>query len=814
MLLHTVLDWYQRLHVVQWFLQMLDSDVQYPVCNKLTHKQGHPRDDLTLISYGIGPHICPSQPKIGVALVIALCHFEPVDVPLLIALSACATISVRIVLHSVPVRHRLAPKTLTGAGTIIFILIVLPSDPVMPAAQWTTTEQYNWLQEQLPEYIALHSEDKDYTHFWAKTHLYWFKRWPEQAALFPDIPTETALMPEQQAAECAAEQRRKVQLRTWFHWRTNASKKNRGLKKEVSVFETALLPKSRAKSAEEIYMDMVYDERIKPLVKAEQEAGNVATAGHRMTLGRKFCKELLECESDEVKKEVREKYDKQKKVKKDTLDDEDSDNDESNADDIAKGIDDLPIICQRFARLIKKKTRFIVSFTCAGPDPRQNWDIVTLSCHPSETPAGSNFAQLCPDKDNTFLAAYQQYAELIFSLNKRNPLLPDIGDDNKTEDLGGCKNDETQDAEGDAEDAEEDAEDGEESEKGQDGDSIHWDNLGFASSSTEITDASPLDELNQSAFYSGAQFDASFEQAQPDASSGQAQPDASFRQAQPDASFGQALPDASLENAWHDIATMPLNPIGVLQSSVPGPTIDLGSSFSHANLMAMGYFGTNNTRNSFPPAFGSSAPSFTNANSTIGGHYDTQYDAHSWNLTNSESQGWEMPANPPGPDEEPQDLADTRTSAGLAKSKRKSKLKQPAAAKVKHNSAMEPTPTIAPTNTVKPKAKPKARPIAESSAITEMSHAAVDEGNTLVHSTGINTTAPKQNPVAQRASKRIPIRSKRNEVADAIGSDGLTFVGIAKEKTSVSEDVAATLKSTKRPANEGIVPAKKRRMKA
>jgi hypothetical protein len=59
-------------------------------------------------------------------------------------------------------------------------------------------------------------------------------------------------------------------------------------------------------------------------------------------------------------------------------------------------------------------------------------------------------------------------------------LLPDSGDDDKTEDLGGCKNDETEDAEGgDAEDAEEDIEDGEESDKGQDGDSIDWDNLGL-----------------------------------------------------------------------------------------------------------------------------------------------------------------------------------------------------------------------------------------------------------------------------------------------------------------------------------------------
>lgn len=128
-------------------------------------------------------------------------------------------------------------------------------------------------------------------------------------------------------------------MQTWFRWRTNASKKNRGLKKEISVFESALLPKSRAKSVEEIYMDMVYDERIKPLVAAEQEAGNVATAGRRMALGRKFCKELLEDESDEVKKEVREKYNKQKKVKKDMLhdkaDDDDNDN-ETDADAIVK----------------------------------------------------------------------------------------------------------------------------------------------------------------------------------------------------------------------------------------------------------------------------------------------------------------------------------------------------------------------------------------------------------------------------------------------------------------------------------------------
>ncbi|KAG2337161.1 hypothetical protein BDR05DRAFT_1005243 [Suillus weaverae] len=532
---------------------------------------------------------------------------------------------------------------------------------------------------------------------------------------------------------------------------------------------------------------MVYDERIKPLVVAEQEAGNVATAGCRMALGRKFCKELLEDESDEVKKEVREKYNKQKKVKKDVLDDEADNNKETDADAIAKGIDDLPIICQRFARLIKKKTRFIVSFTCTGPDPRQNWDIVTLLCHPSETPAGNNFSQLCPDKDNTFLAAYQQYAELIFPPNKRNALLPNIGDDNETKELEG-NGEEPEDAEENA-----DAEDGEENNEGRYGDSIDWDNLGFGNIEASISDASPLSELNQSAFYSEtqAQFDASLKRAQSDASFEQAQPDASFEQAQPDASFEQAQPDASLEHAWHNIATIPPNPItkppnpiSMLQPSVPGTIEALGSSFSQADLVAIGYFGSGNTtQNSFPPAFSSSAPLFTDTSSTIGGCYDMQFGTHMWNLNNSDSQGWEMrslssflsspisaerstttteqddalpqfthqlpilpAANPPSPNEgtisAERSTTTTEQDDALPQFTRQLPI-LPAAnppspnegtqdlagaglAKAKRkskskpcNPAMEPTPAIAPTNTAKPKAKPKARPVTTNEGVAQ-----------------------------------------------------------------------------------------------
>ncbi|KAG1772882.1 hypothetical protein EV702DRAFT_1201354 [Suillus placidus] len=178
----------------------------------------------------------------------------------------------------------------------------------MPAARWTTKEQTEWLQECLPQYMSEHLKDKDYSHFWPVVIAEWFKQ-------FPDIPTDSLLV-EQNIAVGEAKKKRK-QLQTWFHWRANASKKNHSLKKESTVFDDALLPRRQAKSEAEIYADIYYDECIKPLVKAEEEAWNV-TSGKCITLSRKFSKELLEDEDEEVKSQIREIYEQQWKTHKKT----------------------------------------------------------------------------------------------------------------------------------------------------------------------------------------------------------------------------------------------------------------------------------------------------------------------------------------------------------------------------------------------------------------------------------------------------------------------------------------------------------------
>ncbi|KAG2052901.1 hypothetical protein BDR06DRAFT_1009034 [Suillus hirtellus] len=302
----------------------------------------------------------------------------------------------------------------------------------MPAATWASKEQTLWLQEQLPDYMK-YAKEGDYTQFWPALDISWFTKYPERAVVFPDIPIDFLLLPEQEVAIEKAKKGRKVQLRTWFRWRTNGSKKNRSLKKKSTVFDDALKPKRRTKSEAEIYSEMYYNERVKPLVMAEAEAGNVTTSGKRVALGRKFSKELLEDETEDVKADIRSKYKEQLRAVKRAaksgnhfLDLDNEVDDEMDAKIIMQGIDDLPVICKRFAQLVKQKTRFVVSFMFAGPDPRNNWDMTTLLCHPSETPQGKSFAEMYKMADRDFLGAFQQYAEKIFPAHKRKPDLSAI----------------------------------------------------------------------------------------------------------------------------------------------------------------------------------------------------------------------------------------------------------------------------------------------------------------------------------------------------------------------------------------------------
>ncbi|KAF8121442.1 hypothetical protein EV363DRAFT_1172274 [Boletus edulis] len=239
---------------------------------------------------------------------------------------------------------------------------------------WTTPEQAAFLTSWLPEYEE-HMTTKKYHLFWPPLFKAWFEKWSERDSLFPDV--DGLLNAEQSSELGAAIEACHKRLQTWFRWRTNASRRNRLQQKRTSVFEKAIEPKgSRILSQSEIYSVEYYNDRIKPRLDIEKETGKLQSRGDVLRAGRKLSKELLEAEDKEIKDRVEEIYKMQKRKEKT---EEVSLVEPTDANEIQRAIDDLPFALARVAELIKSRTRFAISFICAGPDPSRNWDISSIS---------------------------------------------------------------------------------------------------------------------------------------------------------------------------------------------------------------------------------------------------------------------------------------------------------------------------------------------------------------------------------------------------------------------------------------------------
>ncbi|KAF8120411.1 hypothetical protein EV363DRAFT_1407631 [Boletus edulis] len=249
----------------------------------------------------------------------------------------------------------------------------------------------------------------DYFHFWPSFFSAWFAQFPERLVVFPDV--EGSLTGEQEAKLGKAVEMRKTKLQTWFRWRANCSRQGRIQKKTKSVFEQAIEgKKGRILSEPELYNDLYYEERIKPLVDADRQEGRLNSKGKILGAARAHAKRLLKDESEDVKEQIHEMYLLQKEKKNDG----NADGTDKRADTLQQAIDDLPTALARVAEIIKRQTGFTTSFICAGPDPSRNWQITSLSCHSDKTAAGYTFASLYPKQEEEVLKAFQEFAEQLF----------------------------------------------------------------------------------------------------------------------------------------------------------------------------------------------------------------------------------------------------------------------------------------------------------------------------------------------------------------------------------------------------------------
>ncbi|KAG1727863.1 hypothetical protein EDB19DRAFT_1913986 [Suillus lakei] len=533
------------------------------------------------------------------------------------------------------------------------------------------------------------------------------------------------------------------------------------------------------------------------------------------------------------------------------------DNEELDVEAIMQGIDDLPVICRHFAKLVKQKTRFMVSFMFAGPDPRNDWDMTTLSegvilqKHLKAIPLLSYTRRL--------IATSWQPSS---TGNKRKP-------DNKAEssEIGGIAEEESEEREEDGEECEEDGDKDEEGEEDEPN-----------AQSTDVEEESQLNVDEGKA----NQYMESVTLPIPGASLGDASDASSLG--------GSSVMHASMETtaslpygtpfygmSMYDMQPQPMYGAHAMYGGqdqmygTQGPTYDAqGTSHallagnscltgSDASLHSQGTafplqminhfdFGIPPS-NSFMP--GAVTPEFS---------FDQGFQAANWN-----NQAWSdsldsLPALPP-PASEPNEDFKARTTTGRRVAQKATKKgdsqkrpntkstkpsaetatqpspivcatknKQPAKSSSKKSSVAKPSPgqaipsieTVAQPSapsaqcTTKKKQPPAAKPLADESAATTREPSPGPSPNPIVNVTGGASSASSSDSLMNVAldtevrRKRVSIKSRCNDLADAIGTNGVSFYA---GKENLLEAEAPRL--LKRPAqSEASSAPKKKRTKA
>lgn len=128
---------------------------------------------------------------------------------------------------------------------------------------------------------------------------------------------------------------------------------------------------------------------------------------------RRLSKKLLSTETNDVKLAVEKLYMEQERHISQSM------TEETDPEKILRNIEDLPILLERVGELIHRRTRFIISYLCAGPNPKNNWNISATSYHIGKTTEGNDFSMIYPALDEDVLAAFIDFAELVYPPDRR-----------------------------------------------------------------------------------------------------------------------------------------------------------------------------------------------------------------------------------------------------------------------------------------------------------------------------------------------------------------------------------------------------------
>ncbi|KAG1844601.1 hypothetical protein F4604DRAFT_1689053 [Suillus subluteus] len=309
----------------------------------------------------------------------------------------------------------------------------------MAPPRWTTSEELEWLQNELPDFLKM-QRDQKLTRFYELLFPRWFSQFPEHlkywkptsnplhegevlvqhqndenGVLNSDESGLLPLTPEQEAKlEEANEIRRKAKqkLREWF--RNNAKSKTTPGSTSTSKAFAHLLGQ-RARGVRdlkdiEVYSKAYYKKKIQPLVE-DDVLENQLNSKKRIGVVQKHTNSCFAAESEEVKAEIREetaRINASRKLGSIV-------SDARTKEEIYRAIQELPIvlgqICEDLATLTGG---WHFSLIMGGSDPMCKGDIMTLSFHHGKGQDGLSFKASNLNFHEQYLLPFEKHLKRAF----------------------------------------------------------------------------------------------------------------------------------------------------------------------------------------------------------------------------------------------------------------------------------------------------------------------------------------------------------------------------------------------------------------
>ncbi|KAG2096704.1 uncharacterized protein F5147DRAFT_656516 [Suillus discolor] len=314
----------------------------------------------------------------------------------------------------------------------------------MAPRRWTTSQELEWLQNELPEFLKMQKEQK-LTRFYELLSPKWFSRFPERFKYWEptgnpphgrdevdhqnddSIPDgdESVLLPltpEQEAELEGANEIRRKKLKEWF--RNNAKSKTTPSSTSTSKAFAQLLGQ-RARSVRdlkdiEVYSRTYYKMKVQPLVEDDIQE-NQLDAKNRIAIVQKHIHNCFEAEPEEVKAEIREEAAKINASRR--LGSIVSDT--RTKEEIYRAIQELPMVLGQICDDLAKLTGgWHFSVVMGGADPMCPGDIMTLSYHHSKNQDGHSFKAANPDFHEQYLMPFEKHLQRVFTTSSSSLPIP------------------------------------------------------------------------------------------------------------------------------------------------------------------------------------------------------------------------------------------------------------------------------------------------------------------------------------------------------------------------------------------------------